>query len=264
MGVPSYSSKNTPSIPNGSGGCYDLPLLRSPKKSFNPFEKAFRPIEEDPATSPPDKIVASEPFGKAPQALRLHAIHRIQPPKAVEVVMLKDQKASQSSAELALTRECRQEYCGMGMTASEGLKATLIRQESRVSVGAQDGHHRDPTFQAPSVTESAMRATIRSIVPSLPTLEKATSTAVYFETLYWAILKPPKSLESAHHQNYMLSRERRRLALEEEMSRQRLGAAAKERARARWREEETWDLRQRRQKVNAKSFKKLKRIGHGE
>ncbi len=219
---------------------------------------------EDPIPPIPYMGAGPSTLATVPQTRRFHVIKRVPPPKEVEVVMLEDEHSSPSQAKLSSTRGQWQEGSGVAEAASESIRAILASKLSKVPEDAQDGHDHSATVEAPSITESMIRATIRSVVPSLPTLEKATSTAVYFETLYWAILKPPKSLESAHHQNYMLTRERRRLALEEEMKRQRLGAAAKEKARARWREEETWDLRQRRQKVDAKSFKKLKTIGHGE
>jgi hypothetical protein len=103
----------------------------------------------------------------------------------------------------------------------------------------------------------------RLVTPSLPTLEKATSVAIYFETLYHALLKPPKSLDAAHPNNYILNRRRRELALEQEMDKRRCSPEEREILRATWREEETRALRDRRKKVGTLSFAKLKVIGHG-
>lgn len=61
------------------------------------------------------------------------------------------------------------------------------------------------------------------------TLEKAA-----LATLYHALLKPPKSLQSASAGNYMVARERRRLALEEKMSKQELVIHIKDKLRAEW------------------------------
>jgi hypothetical protein len=208
----------------------------------NPFEKAFRPLEEDECGTPARKR-GSNNVDDSTQPLKI--VKRKQPSKPVDQVKLKDSSGDAGST----STEGRSK-----LSLLQGLRHLAVSKVTQDSIAISE---------APIVDDSIPRSTIRSIVPSLPTLEKAASTAIYFETLYWAMLKPPKSLESAHHQNYMLARERRRLALEDEMSRQGLDAAAKERARHRWTEEETWDLRQRRQRVDAKSFTKLKTIGHG-
>jgi hypothetical protein len=103
----------------------------------------------------------------------------------------------------------------------------------------------------------------RLVTPSLPTLEKATSVAIYFETLYHALLKPPKSLDAAHPNNYILNRRRREIALEQEMAKRHCSDEEKKILRAKWREEETAALRDRRKRVGSLSFVKLKVIGHG-
>jgi hypothetical protein len=103
----------------------------------------------------------------------------------------------------------------------------------------------------------------RLVTPSLPTLEKATSVAIYFETLYHALLKPPKSLDAAHPNNYILNRRRREIALEQEMAKRHCSEEEKNILRAKWREEETAALRERRKRVGSLSFVKLKVIGHG-
>lgn len=103
----------------------------------------------------------------------------------------------------------------------------------------------------------------RLVTPSLPTLEKATSVAIYFETLYHALLKPPKSLDAAHPNNYILNRRRRELALEQEMEKRMCTEHEKTVLRAKWREEESQALREKRKRVGTLSFAKLKVIGHG-
>jgi hypothetical protein len=103
----------------------------------------------------------------------------------------------------------------------------------------------------------------RVVLPSLPTLEKAMSVAIYFETLYHALLKPPKSIEAAHPNNYILNRRRRELALEQEMENRGCTEEERQRLRDTWREEETKGLREKRKKVGTLSFAKLKVIGHG-
>lgn len=91
----------------------------------------------------------------------------------------------------------------------------------------------------------------RPIIPSLATLEKAVSARIYFENLYFPLLRQPPS------------REQRRVAMEKDMVVMRLSEDQKETLRARWRQNETEYLRERRRKVDATAFIKLKTIGHG-
>ncbi|KAG2368113.1 kinase-like protein [Suillus spraguei] len=91
----------------------------------------------------------------------------------------------------------------------------------------------------------------RPITPSLATLEKAVSARIYFENLYFPLLRQPPS------------REQRRIAMEKDMVIMRLSEDQKEALRAQWRQNETEYLRERRRKVDATAFIKLKTIGHG-
>ena len=92
----------------------------------------------------------------------------------------------------------------------------------------------------------------RVIIPSLPTLEKAVAARIYFENLYFAILRKRPS------------REERRRALETELAVMKIGPEAKQEIRDRWLQNETEYLRDRRAKVDPSAFIKLKTIGHGE
>jgi protein-serine/threonine kinase len=91
----------------------------------------------------------------------------------------------------------------------------------------------------------------RMITPSLPTLEKAVSARIYFENLYFPVLRqqPP--------------REKRRLAMEREMEQLGMSEVQRVVVRERWRKNETEYLRERRARVDVNSFVKLKTIGHG-
>ena len=92
----------------------------------------------------------------------------------------------------------------------------------------------------------------RVITPSLATLEKAVSARIYFENLYFPLLRHPPS------------REQRRLAMERDMLSIGLSDPRKDELRARWRRNETDYLREQRRKVDVSAFVKLKTIGHGE
>ncbi|KAG2146052.1 kinase-like domain-containing protein [Suillus bovinus] len=91
----------------------------------------------------------------------------------------------------------------------------------------------------------------RPITPSLATLEKAVSARIYFENLYFPLLRQTPS------------REQRRIAMEKDMVIMQLNEDQKEALRAQWRLNETEYLRERRRKVDATAFIKLKTIGHG-
>ncbi|KAI0318280.1 kinase-like protein [Amylostereum chailletii] len=91
----------------------------------------------------------------------------------------------------------------------------------------------------------------RTINPSLSTLEKAVSARIYFENLYFPLFRHPPS------------REQRRLAMENDMAGMGLSEDRKEELRARWRQNETDYLRDKRRKVDVSAFIRLKTIGHG-
>ena len=91
----------------------------------------------------------------------------------------------------------------------------------------------------------------KPITPSLATLEKAVSAKIFFENLYFPLLRQPPS------------REQRRLAMEKEMATMQMSEAQKDNIRQRWRQNETDYLRERRRKVDVNAFVKLKTIGHG-
>jgi protein-serine/threonine kinase len=91
----------------------------------------------------------------------------------------------------------------------------------------------------------------KPIIPSLSTLEKAVSARIYFENLYFPLLRQSPS------------REQRRVAMEKDMMNMQLSEAQKDNLRARWRQNETDYLRDIRRKIDASAFIKLKTIGHG-
>lgn len=90
-----------------------------------------------------------------------------------------------------------------------------------------------------------------SLRPSLTTVEKSVAAKIYFENLYYGILKKPAA------------RETRRAGLEKELASLRIPEASKEAIRAAWIARETEYLRDVRARVSANSFAKLKTIGHG-
>jgi hypothetical protein len=114
----------------------------------------------------------------------------------------------------------------------------------------QENEDQDPS---PLPTEVLPIVQIRPMItPSLATLEKAVAARIYFENLYFPLFRHPSS------------REQRKRAMEKDMAEMQLSHSQKEHLRARWRQNETEYLRERRQKVDASAFVKLKTIGHGQ
>ncbi|KAJ1305684.1 hypothetical protein OPQ81_010422 [Rhizoctonia solani] len=87
--------------------------------------------------------------------------------------------------------------------------------------------------------------------PSLTTLDRAVSAKIYFENVYFPLLRLPPS------------REQRRLAMEAEMEQLNIPQHTRTQIRAKWRANETAYLRERRRRVDQRSFIKLKTVGHG-
>lgn len=112
-------------------------------------------------------------------------------------------------------------------------------------------HLEEQENELPDAQQLLPKHSPRKIVPSLATLEKAVAARIYFENLYFAILRQPPS------------REQRRLAMENDMIMMNLTTGQKDFLRARWLQNESDYLRERRKKVDVNAFVKLKTIGHG-
>ncbi|KAK8850341.1 hypothetical protein IAR55_004258 [Kwoniella newhampshirensis] len=127
----------------------------------------------------------------------------------------------------------------------------------------------------PSAQDVFTPLQFRVVKPSLPTLEKAMSIALFFEQYYHALLKPPDLHLSAstppaaapvHPGNYVLSRARRSAQLESTFGlpeNRFMSEAEKEVRREELIKEENRILRERRRKVEVKGFELGRVIGHG-
>ncbi|KAI0699252.1 kinase-like protein [Cytidiella melzeri] len=115
----------------------------------------------------------------------------------------------------------------------------------------EDGPGSRSLERSPPPTSRPLPTPPRPITPSLATLEKAVAAKIYFENLYFPLLR------------HTPSREQRRVAMEKDMTNMQLSEVQKEYLRSRWRQNETDYLRERRQKVDVTAFVKLKTIGHG-
>ena len=101
----------------------------------------------------------------------------------------------------------------------------------------------------------------RIIKPSLPTLEKATSVALFFEAFYTTLLRPPPSSN-----NYLLNRAKRFAALEESfnlLENRFMSEGERQFRREELIKEEGRILRDRRGRVDVRAFEMGRVIGHG-
>ncbi|KAK7005676.1 kinase-like protein [Favolaschia claudopus] len=128
---------------------------------------------------------------------------------------------------------------------------STIRWGGGLQAHAEDEEHLLDNDAEESVNELPLPPPRKPITPSLATLEKAVSARIYFENLYFPLFRHPPS------------REQRRLAMERDMAEMQLSQMQKENLRARWRQNETDYLRDRRRRIDVTAFRKLKTIGHG-
>ncbi|KAF8628866.1 hypothetical protein AX15_003656 [Amanita polypyramis BW_CC] len=135
----------------------------------------------------------------------------------------------------------------IGPTIPEGLPVPA----THIQLGKALKPHLEDQENGSADAQTVLPHSPKPIVPSLATLEKAVAARIYFENLYFAILRQPPS------------REQRRSAMEKDMIEMNLKNEQKEFLRARWRQNESDYLRERRKKVNVNAFVKLKTIGHG-
>lgn len=137
-------------------------------------------------------------------------------------------------------------------TPVEGLPGnTTIRWGGALITHAEHEEESPNATRERDAEEQTRRVPPKPINPSLETLEKAVAARIYFENLYFPLLR------------HTPSREQRRQAMERDMDEMRLSEAQKEGLRTRWRQNETDYLRERRRKVDVNAFVKLKTIGHG-
>lgn len=109
----------------------------------------------------------------------------------------------------------------------------------------------DPGIGDRQMPEIPQQQTPRTIHPTVQTLEKAVAVKIFFENLYFPLLRHPPS------------REQRRQAMEQEMHIMGLGEEQKAMLRLKWAQNETEYLRDRRRRVDVSAFVRLKTIGHG-
>jgi hypothetical protein len=115
----------------------------------------------------------------------------------------------------------------------------------------------------PTSSQPLTALPFRIIKPSLPTLEKATSVALYFEAFYTTLLRPPTSAAS---NNYLLNRSKRQSLLEESfnsLENRFMSEGERQFRRDELVKEENRLLREKRRRVDVKAFEMGRVIGHG-
>lgn len=144
--------------------------------------------------------------------------------------------------------------------------------------GSAPSTPRKKISKGPSPTASRAASSIpgnvpfRVVKPSLETLEKAMSIALFFEQYYHSLLRPqlrPHSTTTTpgvHAGNYVLNRARRLAQLEATFAlpeNRFMSEAEKEIRREELIKEENMILRERRRRVDVKAFEMGRVIGHG-
>ena len=169
-----------------------------------------------------------------------------------EVVQLRVVNGISTTTSSTITTAARE---NVSLTPVEGFPGlpgnSTIRWGGGLHPHLEHDQEDDPTLGEREMPEVVAPPPPRPINPSLATLEKAVSARIYFENLYFPLLRHPPS------------REQRRLAMEREMAELQLSEHQKQNLRTRWRQNETDYLRHRRLKVDVTAFVKLKTIGHG-
>jgi len=169
-----------------------------------------------------------------------------------EVAQLRVVNGISTNTSSTITTAARE---NVALTPVDGLPGqagnSTIRWGGGLHPHLEHDQENDPTLGEREMPEVIAPPLPRPINPSLATLEKAVSARIYFENLYFPLLRHPPS------------REQRRLAMEREMGELQLAEHQKETLRTRWRQNETDYLRHRRRRVDVTAFVKLKTIGHG-
>ena len=169
-----------------------------------------------------------------------------------EVAQLRVINGISTNTSSTITTAARENVC---LTPVDGFSGqpgnSTIRWAGGLHPHLEHDQEHDPTLGEREMPQVIAPPPPRPIDPSLATLEKAVSARIYFENLYFPLLRHPPS------------REQRKLAMEREMAELQLSEHQKENLRTRWRQNETDYLRHQRCKVDATAFAKLKTIGHG-
>ena len=145
-------------------------------------------------------------------------------------------------------------------------KEKEILNEEKTSTGLPESRTTNILSTPPRPTRKPVPQPIpqlpfRIIKPSLPTLEKATSVALFFEAFYTTLLRPPPSSN-----NYLLNRAKRLAALEESfnlLENRFMSEGERQFRREELIKEEGRILRDRRGKVDVRAFEMGRVIGHG-
>jgi len=169
-----------------------------------------------------------------------------------EVAQLRVINGISTNTSSTITTAARENVCLTPVDGNSGQPGnSTIRWGGGLHPHLEHDQENDPTLGEREMPEVVTPPTPRPINPSLATLEKAVSAKIYFENLYFPLLRHPPS------------REQRRLAMEREMAELQLSEHQKENLRTKWRQNETDYLRHQRRKVGVTAFVKLKTIGHG-
>lgn len=140
---------------------------------------------------------------------------------------------------------------GMAGGANSGAFGAFVSRPQSMLVNDDDLVDATRNLVGEPMAEPIAQRAGAALRPSLTTVEKSVAAKIYFENLYYGILKKPQA------------RETRRAGLEAELLALRIPESSKDDIRAAWVANETTYLRDVRARVSANSFTRLKTIGHG-
>lgn len=225
-----------------------------------------------PPTSPPDPSVVTPVPVILPQAHQANkdTSGKTQPlrikkkPKAPEMVKLEQEELAAVQNEL---KEERKKPSSVPVPAPDAPSSTSAAQ---LGAPAEIKRRKSSKGPRPSPQDDAL-VSFRIVNPSLETLEKAMSIALFFESYYHALLKSPQHSTPTKHPvpdagNYLLTRAQRLAQLETSFllpENRFMSEAEKEKRREELMREENLILRERRRKVDVKGFELGRVIGHG-
>ncbi|THH31776.1 hypothetical protein EUX98_g2388 [Antrodiella citrinella] len=177
----------------------------------------------------------------------LHVVNGMSTPTSSTITTAARENVQLSPSIPTIPSPVTPSYVSSGLPGSSTIRWTAGLSAHQEHANELDFASADADTEIPQVQHTPRKV----ITPSLATLEKAVAARIYFENIYYALLRSPPS------------REQRRLAMEKEMMGLQMSEAQKDYLRERWRQNESDYLRERRKKVDVNAFVKLKTIGHG-
>lgn len=280
---PGLANASTPNlIANFPNGYFDQTssMLKTPKSPTSPLVNPFAsPVTEAQSTvpglpSPPSRrSIVESPARTKPLVVKK---------KSVPPVNLNPEELAKINQEIAQVAKILETAPSLDVKATLPHKASSSSSSTRPTAQAIFASSPKKVVPVSSVSTTTVAVPnnsglpalpFRVVKPSLETLEKAMSIALFFEQYYHALLKPAARVRTSkpaaapiHPGNYVLNRARRLAQLEQSFllpENRFMSEGEKESQREELIRDENVMLRERRRKVDVKGFEMGRVIGHG-